>query len=161
MMKNHYSHPKGFVGRQLVYKIYDSDGNLCGAIAGGSATKHLPGRNEFFKENFYLNGVINNIFFHLIPNGDKNLGTKVLKLFRKQVIIDWEERYKDKPIGFETLVELPRTGSVYKADNWILVGQTKGFTCKRVGGDGGETWGGKRIWDTKNLRPKLVFCRYI
>ena len=77
------------------------------------------------------------------------------------MVLDWEDKYKDKVIGFETLVELPRSGSVYKADNWTLVGQTKGYTCKRVGGDGGEVWTGKRVWDKENLRPKLVFCKYI
>lgn len=160
MMKNHYSQPKGFVGRQLIYKIY-ADDRLCGAIAGGSSTLNLPGRSDFFGDAFDINGIVNNIFFHLIPNGDKNLGTKVLKLWRKQVAIDWEERYGDKVVGFETLVELPRNGAVYKADNWTQTGQTKGYTCKRVGGGGQEKWTGKRIWDTTNLRPKLVFCKFI
>lgn len=162
LMSIHYSKPKGFVGRQLIYKIYEDD-KFLGVIVGGSATLHLPNRNEFFGDTYYLNGIINNNFFHLIENhSDKNLGTKVLALWRKQVVKDWEERYKDKVIGFESLVELPRTGAIYKADNWTVVGQTKGFTCKRVSGtEKGVYSGGKRVWNTNinELKPKLVFCK--
>ncbi|MEY8352473.1 hypothetical protein AALB39_03855 [Lachnospiraceae bacterium 54-53] len=163
-MSIHYSHPKGFVGRQLIYKIYNN-GLFSGVIVGGSATLHLPGRDEFFEDSFYINGIINNNFFHLVDNhGDKNLGTKVLSQWRKRVIVDWEERYKDRVIGFESLVELPRTGSMYKADNWTLVGQTKEFTCRREPGiETGVFTGGKRVWNTnpEELKPKLVFCKLL
>ena len=162
LMSIHYSHPKGFVGRQLIYKVFDNE-EFVGVIVGGSATLHLPGRNEFFGDKYYINGIINNNFFHLIDNhGDKNLGTKVLAKWRKQVVVDWEERYKDKVIGFESLVELPRTGAMYKADNWTEVGITKGFTCRRVSGkETGVFTGGKRVWNTNpdELKPKLVFCK--
>lgn len=162
LMSIHYSHPKGFVGRQIIYKIYDDD-NFLGVIAGGSSTLHLPGRNEFFGDKFALNNIVNNNFFHLIDNhSDKNLGTKVLSKWRKQVVIDWEQQYEDKVIGFESLVELPRSGAMYKADNWILVGQTKGYTCRRVAGkETGKFTGGHRVWNTNpnELKPKLVFCK--
>lgn len=160
-MSIHYSHPKGFVGRQIIYKVYNDD-IFQGAIAGGSATLHLPNRNEYFGKDFYLGGIINNTFFHLVNHDDKNLGTKILKQFRTQVVKDWEERYKDKVIGFETLVELPRSGSMYKADNWDYVGTTKGYTCRRIGGkDKTEKFGGVRVWDKEHLKPKLVFCKKV
>jgi hypothetical protein len=160
LMSIHYSQPKGFVGRQIIYKIYD-DELFLGVVVGGSATLHLPNRNEFFGDNFDLNKIINNTFFHLLPHEDKNLGTKILKLWRKQVVIDWENKYYCKPIGFESLIELPRSGSLYKADNWTYVGTTKGYTCKRTGGVKTENWTGKRVWDYKNLKPKLVYCKKI
>ena len=47
------------------------------------------------------------------------------------------------------------------SDGWVLVGQTVGYTCKRVAGDGTDNWTGKRVWNTKLLRPKNVFCRKI
>lgn len=164
MMLIHYSHPKGFVGRQIIYKIYDND-DFKGVIAGGSATLHLPNRNDFFGDKFNLQYIINNNFFHLVDNhDDKNLGTKVLSMWRRQVVKDWMERYNSKVIGFESLVELPRSGTIYKADNWTLVGQTKGFACRRVAGtEKGAFTGGKRIWNTDKdeLKPKLVFCKTI
>ena len=161
-MSIHYSHPQGFVGRQLIYKIFN-DNQFLGVISGGSATLHLPGRNEFFSEQFNLNRIINNTFFHIVEGHDiPNLGTQVLSLWRKQCCDDWRSTYHDDVIGFETLVELPRTGAMYKADNWTLVGQTKGFTCRRVSGiEKGVFSGGKRVWNTTDLRPKLVFCKRI
>ena len=91
LMSIHYSKPKGFVGRQIVYKIHYDD-TFCGAIVGGSATKHLPGRNEFFDDKFNLNAIVNNTFFHLLPGLPLNTGSKVLRLFRNNIIKDWELR---------------------------------------------------------------------
>jgi len=42
-MKNHYSQPKGFVGRNICYAILWNN-KYYGSIVGGSATLHLPNR---------------------------------------------------------------------------------------------------------------------
>ena len=165
-MKVHYSKPKGFVGRNICYAII-CNGRYYGAIVGGSATKFLKGRNEFFgfDKNIPLNCIVNNIFYHVEPIGNKyplrNFTQKVLLLFEKQISIEWFEKYGDKVIGFESLVELPRTGELYRRCGWVEVGQTKGFTCKRIAGKGSDSWTGKRIWNTKDLRPKIVFCKKV
>ena len=63
-------------------------------------------------------------------------------------------------MGFESLIEPPRTAELYKKDNWIYTGITKGFTCKRIAGkEKGVFKYGKRVWDYENLRPKLVYVR--
>ena len=112
-----------------------------------------------------LQEIVNNIFYHVEKvNGEYPMRwftVAVLKAFRQQVIVDWKMRYGGDVIGFESLVELPRTGECYKRDGWELVGQTVGYTCKRVAGKGTDSWSGKRVWDTKNLRPKLVFVRRV
>lgn len=163
-MKNHYSNPKGFVGRSICYGIFYNN-QYYGSIIGGSATLHLVGRDKFF--NFTkpkpLNNIVNNIFYHVEPKDGKyplrNFTVKILKLFVEKVKSDWEQKYRDKVIGFESLVELPRTGEIYKRCGWTEVGTTKGYTCKRIGGKvDTEKFGGTRIWDTHNLRPKRVFC---
>lgn len=160
-MAIHYSQPKGFVGRNICYAVL-FEGNYYGSIVGGSATLHLAGRDEFFP-GVGLNQIVNNIFFHCFPSENgypfRNFVQKVLGQFRQQIVIDWEQKYSDQVLGLETLVELPRTGECYRRDGWTLVGQTKGFTCKRIAGKGTDSWSGKRVWDTKNLRPKLVFVR--
>lgn len=160
-MFSHYSKPEGFVGRSLCYSIW-YDGICYGCIVGGSATKYLPGRNEFFV-NIELNSIINNIFFHSEKVEGKypcrEFLPKILSLWRNRVVSDWEYYYHNKVIGFESLVELPRTGECYKRDGWIEVGITHGFTCKRVAGKGTDNWTGKRIWDIDNLRPKKVFVK--
>jgi hypothetical protein len=166
-MQNHYSLPGGFVGRNICYAIIVK-GVYYGSIVGGSSTKHLPGRDEFFGSafiSFSLNNIINNIFFHVNKiEGEypiRNFVPKVLAEFRQTITNRWQEKYGDMVIGFESLVELPRTGECYVRDKWVLVGKTKGFTCKRVGGKGTDSWSGKRVWDVVNLRPKYVFCRLL
>lgn len=164
-MENHYSQPKGFVGRNLCYAIsYDNE--YYGHIVGGSATKNLLGRHDFLNtDKTQLNNIVNNIFYNIRPLRDKypvrNFTTKVLILWMKQVAVDWEERYGDVVRGYETLVELPRTGELYRRAGFVEVGRTKGYTCKRVAGEGTDSWSGKRVWDTVNLRPKIVLCKSV
>jgi hypothetical protein len=163
LMAVHYSHPKGFVGRSLCYLV-TSGGLLYGAIVGGSATLHLPGRDEFFEiDSTRLGSIINNVFYHVERIGGRypfrNFTIQALKQWREKVAIDWESKYRDPVIGFESLIELPRTGELYVREGWERVGQTVGYTCKRTAGKGTDSWSGKRVWDTKNLRPKHVFCK--
>ena len=169
MMKIHYSKPKGFVGRSICYSI-NFNNVYYGHIIGGSSTLHLAGRDEFFnltkenkKEN--LRKIVNNIFYHIEKRRGKyplrNLTSKVLKTFCNTIAKDWEAKYGYELIGFESLVELPRAGDLYLKDKWIEVGKTKGQTCKRTKGNGSDSWSGRRVWDTKNLKPKRVFCKHI
>lgn len=161
-MAIHYSQPKGFVGRNICYLI-EHEGTYYGSIVGGSATLHLPGRNEYFGiDKTQLGNIVNNIFYHIEPNNGypfRNFSIAVIKKFREVILLDWKNKYGDDLIGYESLVELPRTGEIYKRDKWDLIGQTKGYTCKRLAGKGTDNWSGKRVWDTKNLRPKLVFVK--
>ena len=166
-MAIHYSQPRGFVGRNICYRI-EYDGICYGSIAGGSSTLHLPGRDEFFgitKENKKqkLLKIVNNIFYHIEPiSGQypkRNFTINVIKEFRKRISLDWVSKYGDVVIGFESLVELPRTGEIYKRDGFTETGITHGYTCKRIEGKGTDSWTGKRVWDVENLRPKRVFCR--
>lgn len=162
-MQLHYSQPEGFVGRNICYAILHG-GQYYGHIVAGSATKFLPGRNEYFDINIsQLNNVVNNIFFNVSKVDGRypirNFTTWILQQFRKEVSVDWKEKYYDKVIGFETLIELPRKGECYQRDHWVPISVTDGYTCKREGGTGTDSWSGKRVWDRVNLKPKLVLCR--
>ena len=163
-MKKHYTKPKGFVGRSICYAIYFNE-TLYGHIFGGSSTLYLKGRNEFFNiDKSKLNNIINNIFYHVEKVNNKypirNFTTEVLKAWREQIKIDWQQKYGDKVIGYESLIEPPRTAELYKKDKWVLVGTTFGYTCKRIPGhEKGVFKTGKRVWNTKDLKPKLIFCR--
>ncbi len=147
-MENHYSKPLGFVGRNICYGVrWGVD--WFGAIVGGSAVSHLKGRDEFFDLNRdskfeLIQRIINNTFCHFEgPYPCRNFTSKCLSLWRSQLAADWTVKYGEPPIGFETLVELPRTGEMYRRDGWTEVGVTKGFTCKRTAGDGTDSWSGK------------------
>lgn len=166
-MAIHYSQPKGFVGRNICYAVMFGD-TYYGAIVGGSSTLHLVGRDEFFRltketKKQALKQIVNNIFYHIEKKNGRypvrNMVPTVLQMFRETVVDDWQAKYGDHVIGFESLIELPRTGEAYRRDGWTEVGITKGQTCKRVAGKGSDSWTGKRVWDTKNLRPKRVFVR--
>lgn len=163
MMTHHYSHPKGFVGRSLCYAIY-YDNHLYGFIVAGSSPKWLPGRDEYFGiKKIQIQSIIDNIFFHIERKDGRypirNFVPKVIALWRRRAARQWKARYGNKVIGFESLVEPPRTGECYIRDGWVQVGITKGFTCKRTAGPGTDSYYGRREWDRENLRPKLVFCR--
>lgn len=158
--RRHYSKPDGFVGRTIAYGVF-YDWKYYGHIVAGSATRFLPGRNEVLGDD--LNLIVNNTFFHIEKQDGaypcRNFGQKVLRCWREQVLDDWKKKYGDDVVGFESLIELPRAGEVYRRDGWTLVGQTKGMTCKRVAGKGTDSWTGRRVWDEVNLRPKHVFVR--
>jgi hypothetical protein len=163
-MENHYSKPKGFVGRNICYAIFYNE-IYYGHIVAGSATRFLPNRNEFLGITINeINCVINNIFFNVTPVDGKypkrNFTSFIVKNFVIQAKKDWEDKYGDVCLGFETLVEKPRTGELYLKAGFTLVGETKGFTCKRVSGKGSDNWSGKRVWNTnpEELRPKNVLC---
>jgi len=164
LMDNKHYTTKGrrawFVGRSICYAIlYDSV--YYGHILGGSATLHLPGRNEYLGvTKDQLNSVVNNIFYHVekvqgrYPR--RNFTTHVVLEWEKAIKEDWFAKYGDAVVGFETLVEPPRTGELYRRAQWELVGTTKGRTAKRIPGTG-EKWGGIRVWQAGT--QKLVLCK--
>ena len=158
-MKRHYSQPKGFVGRNICYAVYQDD-IYYGHIVGGSATRFLPGRNEYLgitiKE---LNKVVNNIFYNISKVDNKypkrNFTSLVVKEFMKTITKDWYKKYGDVVIGFETFVVETdyRKGCLYKADNWSFVGKTSGSRKHHKG------------LKNKSMRSKtnkkLIYCRWV
>jgi hypothetical protein len=161
-MENHYSEPKGFVGRNICYAVMFG-GVYYGHIVAGSAARFLPNRNEYLGVTINdLSRVINNIFYNVAPiNGGyplRNFTSRVVRLFVSQAEKDWFAKYGDICCGFETLVEKPRSGELYKKAGWEVVGETRGYTCKRTSGRGTDSWSGKRVWNTTDLRPKTVLC---
>lgn len=161
---HHYSHPKGFVGRQIFYRIQWGD-TIYGYIGFGSATRHLAGRPKWYVDRIGLNHGLNNTFYHVEKVNGKypRRNFTVYTLLRAEITAreDYERKYLDQVRWFETLVELPREGRLYKMAGYEEVGQTKGFTCKRVSGKSSDGWSGKRVWDTINFRPKRVFIKFI
>ena len=129
----HYIPNRGCHGQQLHYLIYLNE-NIIGIISGASSVYAVKSRDDFFgltKDNkkIALNSIINNVVFRLEYH-EKNLGTKILKIWRKQIARDWEQRYKVKVHGFETFIieNESRKGALYKADNWSYLGRTVGNT---------------------------------
>lgn len=133
---------------------------MCRNYFGGGAAYAVKPRDEFFgitkeNRNIALNGIIDNTVFRLEAN-IPNLGTQILSLWRKRVASDWERKYHVRVAGFETFVieTEHRKGSVYKADNWTLVGETQGSTKFHLHGI-------EKSFDRVETEKKLIFCKWI
>lgn len=164
-MEGHYSKPKGFVGRNICYAVYYNN-IYYGNIVAGSATMFLPGRDEYFGiTKNKLGTIINNVFYNISKVDNKypkrNFTTYVLIEWMKIVQKHWYIKYGNTVKGFETLIELPRTGELYRKAGFEELGVTKGYTCKRVAGIGTDNWSGKRVWNTKELKPKLILVKKV
>lgn len=114
--------------RKLYWNLYENN-EMVGVFALGSAFSKPKVVSEFMlNNNISFNEMANNIVFCLYNTKDKNSGTKLLSMLRKDAILWWHERYNDTLRAFQTFILPPRTGSVYKADNWKEVGITSGNT---------------------------------
>lgn len=112
--------------RKLYWNLYEDD-KMVGVFGLGSAFSRPKDISNFMeKHKLEFNEIANNIVFCLSNHFDKNAGTKLLSLLRRDAIAWWYERYQDKLKCFQTFILPPRTGAVYKADNWIEIGKTKG-----------------------------------
>jgi hypothetical protein len=73
--------------------------------------------------------VANNSRFLILPQWHlPNLGSRTLSLCEKRIQNDWLMRFGHPLLLMETFVDPQRYhGTVYKAANWLCLGQTKGF----------------------------------
>ena len=55
-----------------------------------------------------------------------------LKLLRTDGAERWKSKYGDTLVLIETFIKPPWDGGVYKADNWLDVGMTKGHSISKV-----------------------------
>lgn len=132
LFSEHYPGSLGIPGRSLLYLIFENQ-KAIGIISANSPPSNYKVFRQYFKtEND--NSFMNNNVFRLLENR-RNLGTQILALFRRQIQIDHMEKFNTKLIGLVTFVEPPRTGAVYKADNWEFLGITQGKRMRR-----GKSW---------------------
>ena len=160
--KEHYIPNRGVVGQQLQYLIFYGS-EVVGVIGGASAVFTSEFRDEYWElsddrdlKTKQLNSIINNNIFKL-DYPAPNLATIVLGMWRKQIASDWKNLYGVEVAGFETFVveerlwnKKTRNGACYRADNWELVGITKGYGDTNVRG---------REHKNKTLQAKkLIYC---
>lgn len=77
----------------------------------------------------------NNSRFLILPDWHlPNLATRILSLCQKRLSTDWQQTFGHPLLLIETFVDPQRfRGTIYKAANWIYVGDTKGFARTRTG----------------------------
>ena len=139
--KHHqYMNSANIPSRRMSYNVYETKtGNYIGGIGLASSVLALGGRDKYIgwdKEARLKNlgKTANNYRFCLIKENItiKNVGTMALKLLRTVGAQRWEQKYGDKLVLIETFIKPPWNGSVYRADNWIDVGMTKGSSISKV-----------------------------
>jgi hypothetical protein len=77
----------------------------------------------------------NNSRFLILPDWHfPNLASRILSLCQKRLPSDWQAVFGHPIVLLETFVDPQRfQGTIYKAANWIYVGNTKGFHRTRQG----------------------------
>lgn len=146
------------------------DGQHLGVISGASAVYGVKARDLFFgidhaKRKVQLNSIINNVVYR-IENAPKNVPSQALAMWRKRIAADWEFLYQVKVAGFETFVieadlddGRTRTGALYRADNWSMLGLTSGNTKSHAAANNA---GGMNTAHTrKSVCQKLILGRKV
>lgn len=93
--------------------------------------------------------VTNNSRFLILPNCHfPNLASRILSACHKRLTADWRSVFGHPIVLLETFVDPQRfQGTIYKAANWIYVGDTKGFRRTRQG------------YSATADSPKMVFVK--
>tara|TARA_R100000808_G_scaffold16757_1_gene37590 strand:- start:264 stop:1139 length:876 start_codon:yes stop_codon:yes gene_type:complete len=161
LWREHYVGSKGTIGRQFHYIVY-YDGNAVGAISAGSAVFAHKKRDTILnvskdEKKGGLRNIVNNTMFRMTrPSNEAPLATEVLQMWKERVEIDWTTKFGDVVRCFETLVEPPRWGGIYKLDGWKRIGDTAGLGARRPEGHG--TFGKNSTGKRKIIRvPKKIY----
>jgi hypothetical protein len=93
--------------------------------------------------------IVNNSRFLILPDWHiQNLGSRILSLCQRHLNADWQKAFGHPVILLETFVDPQRfQGTIYKAANWLYVGDTKGFGRTRHG------------YTATAQSPKMVFLK--
>jgi hypothetical protein len=128
----------------LVYE--NTSGNLIGVMGLCNATLAINCRDAYIgwhnnaQKMKWVKSIANNNRFCLIRENItvKNAASRALKLLRTEGVSIWNKKYDTSLIMLETFVQplttdtIHRVGTCYKADNWIHVGNTKGYSIKKI-----------------------------
>lgn len=118
--------------RKLYWSIWQR-GERVGVFGLGSAySKPAAVAALMARHSIAFNGLANNFVFAMSPQATRNTGTLALALIRRDAVRWWSERYGDELCAFQTFIEPPRTGALYRADNWIQIGVTSGDSAKTM-----------------------------
>ena len=93
--------------------------------------------------------IVNNSRFLILPPYHiPNLASRILSLCQKRITKDWKQTFGHTVLLMETFVDPQRfQGTIYKASNWLYLGNTKGF--RRIGNG----------YSPRAQSPKMVFVK--
>lgn len=118
--------------RKMYWGLYEDD-KLVGCFGLASAYDRPKAVKEFMATHgIAFNEIGNNIVYCLYGYNSQNVGTQFLKLVRHDARLWWKERYGDDLKALQTFILPPRSGALYKADNWEQLGSTTGGSTIKV-----------------------------
>jgi hypothetical protein len=93
--------------------------------------------------------IVNNSRFLILPDWHiPNVGSRILSLCQRRLNTDWQKTFGHPVVLLETFVDPQRfRGTVYRAANWLYVGNTQGFRRTRHG------------YTATPQSPKMVFLK--
>jgi len=134
MERFHYLGDAALIGESLRYAA-EMDGELVALLSWGAASLRNGPRDRYVgweadSRTANLHRVVNNARFLILPWGRRpNLASRVLAANLRRLSRDWEQVYGHPVVLAETFVDTSRfRGTCYRASNWILVGETQGWS---------------------------------
>jgi len=153
MQRHHYLGSLPKISETLWYVALWGDQWVALLSFSASALK-CAARDRWIGWNFRhqydrLKLIINNSRFLILPDWHiRNLGSRILSLCQRRLDTDWQKAFGHPVVLLETFVDPQRfQGTVYKAANWLYVGNTKGFRRIRHG------------YTATAQSPKMVFIK--
>ena len=140
LMEQH--HYLGFVPKisETLWYVATIDEEWISLLGFSASALKIKARNEWIGWSYRyqfdrLKLIVNNNRFLILPGWHiKNLASRVISLCLKRLVDDWFSIFGHKIVLAETFVDPTRfNGTVYKASNWIYIGDTKGFSRGKGG----------------------------
>ena len=153
MQKHHYL---GFVPKigETIWYIASIDNEWVSLLGFSASALKCKVRDEWigwsYRHQFgRLKLIVNNNRFLILPGWHiKNLASCIISMCLKRIVDDWSKAFGHRIVLVETFVDPDKfAGTVYKAANWLYIGDTKGFRRK----NGGYT--------QKVGNPKMMFVK--
>ncbi len=153
MQEHHYLGALRKISETLWYVTTFGD-QWVALLSFSAAALKCSARDRWIGWNFRhqydrLKLLTNNSRFLILPDWHfPNLASRILSLCQKRLPADWQAVFGHPVVLLETFVDPQRfRGTIYKAANWIYVGDTKGFHRTRKG------------YSATAHSPKMVFVK--
>jgi Domain of unknown function (DUF4338)/DDE_Tnp_1-associated len=155
MQAHHYLGSLAKIGENLWYIATYLD-EWVALLSFSSAALKCGARDRWIGWNFRhqysrLNLLTNNSRFLILPEWHyPNLASKALSLCLKRLPGDWQAHFGHPLLLVETFVDPARfQGTLYKASNWLYLGDTQGFSRTRQG------------YSATASAPKMLFVTFL
>ncbi len=153
MEEHHYLGALPKIGHTLWYAACHKNEWL-GLISFSAAAWKCAARDQWIGWSFRyqydrLHLIANNSRFLILPEHHyPNLASRILSLCERRISLDWQKHFGYPLLLLETFVD-PQYfhGTIYRAANWIHVGETRGFRRTSKG------------YSSTQKHPKQVFVR--